>query len=298
MKEENKYSRLLSINQLKSLYHDIESVYRTEIDIRNSGYDLIALDNSISLLLEIDFIVYQDECYRKTNGIADDLFEKELIVALEERLSVVIEEMFSCEKHFDNSNNSFFIYRNEIKSRFLGLLMLFGDLNVVILDGSKVYFKENSSISKRALKKKITKEQLDKILKHEEEIGEEAEQKVIEYETKKLIKLGISRTPIQVSQIDVSAGFDILSYFSASENDNKYIEVKSCDNSMEFYISSNEVDTARLYGDRYYLYLYNRIKKEILEIQNPWENIFNSDNGNWSIVPQSYKLKRKRPYDE
>ena len=86
MKEENKYSRLLSINQLKSLYHDIESIYRTEIDIRNSGYDLVALDNSIAMLMEIGFIVFQNECYTKTNSLDDSSFEKELIVALEEHL--------------------------------------------------------------------------------------------------------------------------------------------------------------------------------------------------------------------
>ena len=298
MKEEDKYSRLLSINQLKRLYYDVESVYRTEIDIRNSGYDRIALENSMAILMEIGFISFQDGSYSKVKNIEDSAFEKELITAIEEQIPNIIEEMFSCEKHFDNTSNIFFVYRNEIKSRYLGLLMIFGDLDVVLLQGNRVYFKAENALSKRALRRKITKEQLEKILKHEEEIGEEAEQIVIEYETKKLINQGINRKPIQVSQIDVSAGFDILSYFSESDNDNKYIEVKSCDSSLEFYISVNEVDTAHLYGDRYYLYLYNRVKKEIVEIQNPWENIFTCDDGNWSIVPQSFKLKRKKPYEE
>ena len=193
--------------------------------------------------------------------------------------------------HFDNENNSFFLYRNEVKSRFLGLLMLFDDLELVDIRGNKVYFSNKNNLSKRVLRMKISKKQLDRMLEHEEELGEEAEQIVLDYEKKKLSKQGINKQPIQVSLVDVSAGFDILSFFSNSEDDKKYIEVKSCGKDLEFYISVNEIHTASLYGERYYLYLYNRVSKTIEEIKNPYDSVF-SDSSEWSMYPLHYKVKR------
>ena len=291
MKEDNKYSRLLSIDQVKKLYFGIASAYRTEIDLKNAGYDWIALQNTLTLLGEIDFIRVQDGTYSKNRLVDDGDFERVFSETIEESLSVYIDEMFACDKHFDNENNSFFLYRNEVKSRFLGLLMLFGDLELVDIRGNKVYFSKKNDLFKRVLRMKISKKQLDRMLEHEEELGEEAEQIVLDYEKKKLSKQGINKQPIQVSLVDVSAGFDILSFFSNSENDKKYIEVKSCGKDLEFYISVNEIQTASLYGERYYLYLYNRVSKTIEEIKNPYDSVF-SDSSEWSMYPLYYKVKR------
>lgn len=291
MKEDNKYSRLLSIKQLKKLYFELGSDYRTEIDLKNSGYDQIALRNTLVLLNEIGFITFQDSIYSKERVVSDDAFEGELSKTIEERLSASVDEMFLCDKHFDNDTNRFFLFRNEVKTRFLGLLMILGDLNIVDIRGNKVYFSENNALSDRVLKRRITKKQLDRILEHEEELGEEAERIVLEYEKKKLAEQGIRRQPIQISSVDVTAGFDILSFFSDSDNDKKYIEVKSCGKELEFYISINEINTAYLYGKRYYLYLYNRVSKTIEEIANPYDTVF-SENSGWGMYPQNYKIKR------
>ena len=293
MKEDNRLSRLLSINELKRLYLDIGSAYRTEIDIKNVGYDYIALQNTLVLLGEIGFIHNQDGIFCKVREVDDKGSEGELSKALEDKLSVYIDEMFACDKHFDNETNSFFLYRNEVKSCFLGLLMILGDLDVVIIRGNKVYFSDSNPLSDRVLRKKLSKKQLDRILEHEEELGEAAEQFVLEYEKKKLSEQGINKQPIQISSVDVSAGFDILSYFSNSEDDRKYIEVKSCGKDFEFYISDNEVNTAYMYGERYYLYLYNRVSKTIEEIKNPYDSVF-SGNGEWCMYPMLYRMKRSR----
>ena len=293
MKEENKYTRLLCANQIKSLYHDIGVAYRTEIDIINSGYDKASLENTLALLIDIGFIILRDGCYEKLNNSDEKNFESALIDAIENKLTIAIEDMFSSDKHFDTEKNRYFIYRNEVKTRYLGLLMICGDLGEVDIQGNRVFFKTNSTLSTKVLQRKITKEQLDKILEHEEELGEEAERVVMEYETNKLLSNGIELLPIQVSQIDVAAGFDILSYFPDNCN-NKYIEVKSCDNSMTFYMSDNEVKTAQLRGNSYFLYLYNRVKKSIEEFQNPYACIFVENDNAWQVVPSSYKIQRSK----
>lgn len=294
MKEEKKYSRLLSIKQTKDLFLKIETVYRTKIDLKNSGFDLTALKNALNLLVEIEFIDIQNDYFVKKKNIEDKSFEIELAKALENKLAVSIEDMFACKKHFDNETNGFFLYRNEIKSRYLGLLMILGDLNIVDVLDNKIYFSESNSLSRRILKKTISKKQLDRILELEEKFGEEAEQIVMKYEMEKLAEKGICKQPIQVSQIDVSAGFDILSFFSDAENDKKYIEVKSCDNEFKFYVSANEINKASLYGCRYYLYLYNRVSKAIKEICNPYDTIFTGNNYQWDMIPQIYKIRYRQ----
>lgn len=278
---------------MKNLYQKIESAFHTEIDLRNSGFDPAALENTLNLLIETGFICKQGNFFIKNEKIDESAFEGKLTEALEKKLAVPIADMFACEKHFDCENNNFFLYWNEIKSRYLGLLMILGELNVIDARGNKIYFSDNNSLSKRVLKRTISKKQLDKILELEERLGEEAEKAVMDYETKKLAENGINKRPIQVSQIDTSAGFDILSFFSDSDNDNKYIEVKSCGPELEFYISANEINKASLYGRRYYLYLYDRVQKKVTEICNPYEAIFSDNNYEWDITPQIYKIKRR-----
>ena len=278
---------------MKNLYLKIESAFHTEIDLRNSGFDPAALENALNLLIEAGFISKQGNFFTKKEKIDESAFEGKLTEALENKLAVPIADMFACEKHFDSENNNFFLYWNEIKSCYLGLLMILGELNVIDVRGNKIYFSNNNSLSKKILKRTISKKELDKILELEERLGEEAEKAVMDYETKKLAENGINKQPIQVSQIDTSAGFDILSFFSNSENENKYIEVKSCGPEFEFYISANEINKASLYGHRYYLYLYDRVHRKIKEIPNPYEVIFSDDNYEWDMTPQIYKIKHR-----
>lgn len=95
---------------------------------------------------------------------------------------------------------------------------------------------------------------------------------------------------MRISAIDISAGFDILSYFSNEINDEKYIEVKNCDRNYTFYISENEVEVARQKQDRYFLYLYNRTNKTVREIQNPYKYFFEESKENWIVQPEKYKI--------
>ncbi len=96
---------------------------------------------------------------------------------------------------------------------------------------------------------------------------------------------------MQISHLDVSAGYDIVSFLSAkSEIPDKFIEVKSCDENEMFYISKNEIETARKKGSSYFLYLYNRKTKTVRIVQDPYNNIIQKDE--WIKDPQIIRVRQ------
>jgi len=132
---------------------------------------------------------------------------------------------------------------------------------------------------------KLKLEQLRRTLEDQAKLGEAAEIFVMEYEAKRLNW----RLPKRISEIDVSAGYDIMSYEScASTTFDRFIEVKAVGESRSFHWSSNEIEKAKLLGERYYLYLVNMRKREPTIIQNPIELTNSSD---WIFEAESYTVK-------
>lgn len=143
---------------------------------------------------------------------------------------------------------------------------------------------------KQGTKKSL--EQLKKQLEQQELQGEEAELFVVEYEKRRLSQSAKKDSVKRISVIDVSAGYDILSYEDeASAEYDRFIEVKSFSGNPHFYWSENEIETAKLYEDRYYIYLIDAsmVKTQGYEptiIQNPALSILSSES--WIMSPTSY----------
>lgn len=143
---------------------------------------------------------------------------------------------------------------------------------------------------KQGTKKSL--EQLKKLLEQQELQGEEAELFVVEYEKRRLAGSEKKNSVKRISVIDVSAGYDILSYEDdTSVEFDRFIEVKSFFGNTHFYWSENEIETAKLYEDRYYIYLIDAsmVKMqgyEPLIIKNPAKTILASES--WIMSPTSY----------
>lgn len=137
-------------------------------------------------------------------------------------------------------------------------------------------------------------EKLKKQLEKQEEQGERAEQFVLEYEANRLVGHPRLDKIKQISVIDVTAGYDILSFEDVtSEKHNRFIEVKSYVGNPHFYWSQNEIEKAKLYEDKYFIYLIDATKVDNPEyepriIQNPVANVLESDA--WILDPTSYKV--------
>ncbi|MBD5551788.1 MAG: DUF3883 domain-containing protein [Lachnospiraceae bacterium] len=142
--------------------------------------------------------------------------------------------------------------------------------------------------------RQLSLEKLKKQLESNELAGEKAELFVLEYEKKRL-GLSLCEKVKRISEIDVTAGYDIVSFDSdLSQEPDRFIEVKATSNDG-FYWSRNEYEIAKLKGDTYYLYLVDLTKVNQSAylpqiIKNPAINVIESEE--WFIETQSYFIKR------
>lgn len=186
------------------------------------------------------------------------------------------------------------VYRN--------LLITFGAL---VPDGTLFTINEyfESDFSKRvSYKRKISQELLLAQLEEKRIIGEKGEEFVISYEKKRCPFTLQQQSKIkQISVIDTSAGFDILSLNDEISQTKRYIEVKTYSGNIHFYWSSNEIEAAKLRADKYFLYLvdYYQIEKDNytpIIIQNPYFNVRNLSI--WDIRPSSFLISTSSSSDQ
>lgn len=146
----------------------------------------------------------------------------------------------------------------------------------------------------RVRMKKTTIEQLIKQQNDQQQRGLEAEEFVLELERKRLPELAPNIK--RISDFDVAAGYDIVSYEnSEAKQYNRFIEVKCYIGIPHFYWSENEADVARAKSEKYVLCLvnYERITEAGYEpeyIRNPYDSIFNSND--WLINTSSYRIQK------
>lgn len=143
-------------------------------------------------------------------------------------------------------------------------------------------------------KRTIGIEQLRKQIEANNKAGEKAELYALKYEKKRITEPILAEKIRIISDIDICAGYDIVSFDSNDSNDyDRFIEVKAVSSSDSFYWSINELNTAKLKGERYYLYLINLQKiydknYTPVIINDPAKVIFDSEE--WLIEPQSFHI--------
>ena len=160
---------------------------------------------------------------------------------------------------------------------------------------SKEYDSFFGELVKRRMKK-ITLEQLQHRLEEEQDMGEQGEIFVLNFEQERCDFTDVDKSRIrQISHIDVSAGYDIISFHDEIGLKRRYIEVKTYKGCPHFYWSANEIESSRLRGDNYFLYLVNfdkindsAYRPEI--IQNPYVAIRDSEF--WKLTPSSYLVEK------
>lgn len=150
-----------------------------------------------------------------------------------------------------------------------------------LLNGEKALFRSKTS----------RLEELQKILDLKKEIGKQGEKFVLKEEIKRLNSLGLkdlARKVKQVSNHNVSAGYDIVSY--SEKGKGKFIEVKtSMYDSNYFYMSNNEWEKAIKLKYNYFIYkVALKPEKRIIRIiKNP----AGSDNKEFVREANSYKVR-------
>lgn len=229
-------------------------------------------------------------------------FEQAISVLCERCFSFLIDnQLVNIEMlKFNDNVDLFFIPKRAFSlqsSIFRNLLITFNAL-IPVNDEFRIpkeYDKFFGELVKCKIKK-LTLEQLQQRLCDEQEIGEQGEIFVLNFEKLRCNFTCKDQSRIrQISHIDVSAGYDIISFHDNINLKRRYIEVKTYKGSPHFYWSSNEIESARLRGNDYFLYLvdFERIsdqnyKPEI--IQNPYVTIRDSDF--WKLTPSTFLVEK------
>lgn len=140
---------------------------------------------------------------------------------------------------------------------------------------------------------------LDEILARKDQVGDEAEEWVLRRETLRLSNHPLTSQIRRLSQTDVAAGFDIISFSSsATLRHDRFIEVKSYSNAPHFFWTSNEIDAAKALGERYVLVLVDRARMvdgqySPVEITGPFSYFFETDRDDWDRASAVYEFKRR-----
>ena len=160
--------------------------------------------------------------------------------------------------------------------------------------------KSNSSLlSKIRNHVAVTEDEIIQNLEKQRRVGKIAEEFTMNYEKKRLISKGLRDMALavqRISRIDPYAGYDILS-FSGNNQSYAYdrrIEVKGTSTSVNrFYWSRNEIEVAKRYGDKYWIYFWKNVEKTespmLKKFQNPYNLFFRQKYG--KVEPTTYELK-------
>ena len=248
------------------------------------------LDNSLSVSPSLIGMITDKEGLNKT-----------LIYSTVNQL--FIENIFDSEMFFYDAIQCCYAFRNELLPLSMSCVR-----NVLIsqgflipkrdLQGARFYISPeyDALIAKhcKARRRQMSLDKLKEQLEKREIAGENAELFVLAYEKERLGEPLCNRIK-RISEIDVAAGYDIVSFNSeCSLEPDRFIEVKAASREG-FFWSKNEYEIALLKGDLYYLYLVELSKIHDAGyspemIKNPAANIMNSDR--WYIEAQSYHVKQ------
>lgn len=269
------------------------------------GKRYLALESLISYCSAFGWIELSDRVISVSPSIAKLLNDKDKLndALIESTVNRLFKENLLDSKMFCYDSIQFsYSFKNETLP-----LSLSGVRNALISQGFFVPLRNVQgtrfyiSSSYDALVARYCKEQrkqlsLDKLkrqLRLNELAGEKAELFVLEYEKKRL-GVPLSGKVRRISEIDVEAGYDIVSFESLqSQEPDRFIEVKAVSDAG-FYWSKNEYEIARLKSDKYYLYLVEltRISQKDyspLIIQNPAVNVMDADS--WFVEAQSFLIR-------
>lgn len=284
----------LSINDIEILCEHIPGKFYTPVT------------NLYEYCITFGWIQLEDIYFFVSDEIADKLDNEEVLndylikTTIKElfRNGIFKEDMFSFDsinKQYEFKNSNFPLGFSDIRNVLVsqGLFCITRTNSI-----TKFYIEKNYEVviakyckSKRKL---FSLEILKKKLEQNEIAGEKAELFVLKYEKNRLGS-PLCNSVKRISEIDASAGYDIISFNSivSSEMD-RYIEVKAISQSG-FFWSKNEYDVAKLYGNNYFLYLVSlsQIEEKNYQpeiIRNPANEIFSNDR--WLIETQSFRIAK------
>lgn len=319
--ELDKFSNLGKIDEIIFVLTDVLSENsKSYVDIsnyclsNNNFYNLsikgiLALLNFIGVLSYTDSGLFLNESGIKLKLISNkELARREIVIKILEKItsSENLLKVLNFEKiHYDYIVGSFVLKNTDVHFRYSALRNLLINLrffsnsidykNLLIIDSE---YNNVLNLVRKRLNARLSLEKFKEIQSLKERYGEEAEDFVVKFERIRLKDHPEIRKISKISGIDVSAGYDIVSFNDlTSIHHDRFIEVKSYFRELKFHWSANEVETAREKEENYYLYLIDRVKvnnpnyaPEI--IKNPYSKVF--EGTSWSKEAESWIIRLQK----
>lgn len=150
---------------------------------------------------------------------------------------------------------------------------------------------------------KLSPQALKKKQNEQDAIGLSAEKAVIEFELTRLARIQIQKNEIEhTSQENVLAGYDIKSFENYLDEHSKrierYIEVKAVSmQDFKFYWSRTEIEMAKVFGEKYCLYLLPTLSSSTFDFENllivrdPVNNVY-CNNLEWKREEESVSFSK------
>jgi len=278
-------TRILDKNEIKKI-----SDFIPEINLFvNNEFNKVKNENELYLQKNIllkqntkfidQVMINQNKYYRLNKAKVDVLFElysfednkcnccnqmlekknKVVITKTSEGIYPILSEVSYCpncniygiSKSQYKNENEYKIYYGS-KNYYSSCRLEFDNLSFLILNKSE--FNEDKKIN-------LTVKNLNKKIKLTNKIRLKGQELIFDYEKQRLLdnnKLDLAQKIELINQEDNDSGYDILSY--DFEGNKIYIKVKCLQESKsEFYLTREEIEAAKKYGDSYYIYKVNNV---------------------------------------
>jgi len=291
---------------IKNWFQSDAQNYKETLDFLKYLKLIKVKDDIIILTAEFGKIIKE---YNQNESIINHFLLKKLINSK----NIFTKEIFSFLSNFKIYNDSFeYIPITKKRLKESGIRNLFIELGLIWYDRqNKKYEITNNYILdfiNYIENRKMSLEELQFILKKQEDLGKAAELEIIKYEKNRLKKKPQLLNRIEhTSKYDIKAGYDIKSC-ELEKNDFqtpklRFIEVKAVSIlDYRFNWSRNEIDKSKLYGMQYYLYLLPTIRgkrfdiKKLKIVRNPYISIFKNIN-KWARQEEKYSVWERTRYD-
>ncbi len=281
------------INEMKSIdYNHLVSYLRLKID-RDT-----CIDTVIFILTQTSIaIVEESTLCCNIHDLSIDQLKNKINTKILEKLTTD-EDIESYVKNgikYDVDKSMYYMKFVDIAFRFSFLRDLFIETGLYNESNGKLFI-SNQYIEYFKPRSHTTLEEFLEIKKNQSLIGELGENYVLEFEKKRLKNHSKISDIKRISEYDVGAGYDIVSFMEmSSEKPNRYIEVKAHSGSNRFYWSKNEINVSKQLTNEYFVYLVDIRKIDDnsyapIMIQNPHHVIFESDE--WIIETETISVTK------
>ena len=305
----------IKLSQLHTLCNTLADTQVRHVSNIKRQYleNALSFDETLSLLENLKIVknnsdeLFPSKTFPVTHDSIDD-FKKKFLPVLFSANGEVSEQLRKFLLNFQTDRDKTFFKATEIqKIKFSDTRNLLLELEFISASSDNTTYFVNPDYAdlfiKQFSRRKLSPETLKRKQAENDSIGLTAEKAIIEYEVMRLTNISLVPSEIEhTSQENVLAGYDIKSFENNLDSNSKridrYIEVKAVSiQDFKFYWSRNEMEIAKVFGEKYYLYLLPVVSnntfdfEKLMIIDNPFKNIY-SNGLEWKKEEESISFSK------